>query len=91
VSIEWYRDLAVCILGVGITVGVVIIVVLACLLYLRIKPIRDALKETSQTVANISSSVENEVAKPIAQAVAFFQGIRQAVGLVRNITRKEED
>jgi hypothetical protein len=65
--------------------------VLAFLLYFKIKPILDALKETTNTVSNITTSIENEVAKPIAQAVAFIQGIRQAIGLVRNFSRKEEE
>ena len=90
-NIEWFRDLVLCIFGLGATVAAIILVVLAFLLYFRIKPILDAIKATSQTVANISSSVEEEVAKPLAQIMAFVQGIRQAIGLVSRFTKKEED
>lgn len=90
-SIEWFRDLFLCIFGLGVTVVAIILVVLAFLLYFRVKPILDAIKATSRTVANISSSVEEEVAKPLAQIMAFVQGIRQAIGLVSRFTKKEED
>jgi uncharacterized membrane protein len=91
VNIEWFRDLVLCIFGLGATVAAIILVVLAFLLYFRIRPILDSIKATSQTVANISSSVEEEVAKPLAQVMAFVQGIRQAIGLVSRFTKKEED
>ena len=90
-NIEWFRDLVLCIFGLGVTVAAIILVVLAFLLYFRVKPILDAIKATSRTVANISSSVEEEVAKPLAQIMAFVQGIRQAIGLVSRFTKKEED
>jgi len=91
VNITWFRDLVLCIFGLGATAGVIILVVLAFLLYFRIKPILDSIKATTKTIENISTSVEDEVAKPIAQAVAFIQGIRQAIGLVSRFTKKEED
>jgi F0F1-type ATP synthase membrane subunit b/b' len=91
VSIEWFRDLVLCIFGLAAAVAAIILVVLAFLLYFRVKPILDAIKATSRTVANISSSVEEEVAKPLAQIMAFVQGIRQAIGLVSRFTKKEED
>ena len=90
-SIASFRDLVLCIFGLGATVGVIILVVLAFLLYFRIKPILDSIKATTRTIENISTSVEDEVARPIAQAVAFIQGIRQAIGLVSRFTKKEED
>lgn len=91
-SIEWFRDLVICIFGLGATVAVIILVVLAFSLYFRIIPILNSLKATTRTVENISSCVENEVAKPLAQVAAFVQGIRQAIGLVNRFRRnKEED
>lgn len=90
-NIEWFRDLVLCIFGLGATVAAIILVVLAFLLYFKIRPILDSIKATSRTVANITSSVEEEVAKPLAQIMAFVQGIRQAIGLVSRFTKKEED
>jgi RsiW-degrading membrane proteinase PrsW (M82 family) len=91
VSIEWFRDLVVCIFGLGATVAVIILVVLAFILFIRVQPIISSLKATTKTVANISSCVEEEVAKPLAQVAAFVQGIRQAIGLVNRFKRKKEE
>ena len=91
-SIEWFRDLVVCIFGLGATIAVIFIAVVVFLLYRRLKPVLDSLKATTKTVENLSSCVEVEVAKPLAQVAALVQGIRQAVSLVSRFTkRKEED
>jgi len=42
-------------------------------------------------VENISSTVEEEVARPLAQVAAFGQGVRQAVNLVGQFKKKEAD
>lgn len=90
-SIEWFRDLVVCIFGLGVTIAVIFMAVLAFLFYKRVRPILDSLEATSKNVENLSSSVEAEVARPLAQVVAFVQGIRQAVGLVRQFTKRKEE
>jgi hypothetical protein len=66
-------------------------VVLAFILYFRLKPILDSVKKTTDTVERITSGVEQAVAKPIAQIVSFVQGIRSALGLVKKFTGREED
>ena len=89
-SIEWFRDLVVCIFGLGATVALIFMSVLALLLYRKIRPILDSSKATVKTVENISSCVEEEVARPLAQIVAFVQGITQAVSLFSRFSRKKE-
>jgi hypothetical protein len=91
VSIEWFRDLVVCIFGLGTVIAVIFIAVLVFLLYRQIMPILDSLKATTKTVETLSSCVEVEVAKPLAQVAAFVQGIRQAVDLVGRFTKKKEE
>ena len=91
-SVEWFSDLVICIFGLAATVVVIFLAVLAFLLYRRLRPVLDSLKATTKTVENLSSCVEFEVARPLAQVAAFVQGIRQAVSLVSRFTkRKEED
>ena len=91
-SIEWFSDLVICIFGLAVTVVVIFLAVLVFLFYRRLRPVLDSLKATTKTVENLSSCVEVEVAKPLAQVAAFVQGIRQAVGLVSRFSkRKEED
>ena len=87
-SIEWFRDLAICILGLGATVVIIFIGVLVFLFYRKLRPIMDSLKATTKTVENISSTVEEEVSRPLAQLAAFIQGIRQAVSLVSRFSKR---
>ena len=89
-SIEWFRDLALCIFTLGATVVVIFIAVLAFLLYRKLRPILDSVKATTKAVEDISSCVEEEVAKPLMQVAAFVQGIRQAVSLVSRFSKRQE-
>ena len=80
-GIEWFRDLVVCIFGLGAALAIILIAVVALLLYLKIRPVLDSLKKTTKTVENISNCVESEVAGPLAQVAAFVQGVYQAIGI----------
>ena len=90
-SIEWFRDLVVCIFGLGATVVLIFLAVLACLLYRRLRPALDSVRKTTKTMENISSCVEAEVVGPLAQIAALMQGIRQATGFVSRFTKKKEE
>ena len=90
-SIEWFRDLVLCIFGLGALLVFIFIAVLAFKFYRRLAPVLDSLKATFRTMENLSSCVEDELAGPLAQVAAFVQGIRQAVSLVRRFKKKEED
>lgn len=89
-NIEWFRDLAICILSFGATAVIILIGVLALLLYRKLRPIIDSVKATTKTVENVSSCVEEEVVKPLAQLAAFVQGIRQAINMFGKFTRGKE-
>ena len=91
-NIEWLRDLAICILSFEAIIVILLIgiLVLVLLLYRKLKPILDSVKATSKTVENISSCVEEEVTKPLAQAAAFIQGIRQAISLFSRFSKGKE-
>ena len=90
-DISWFRDLVICVFGLGATIAVIVIAVLAFMFCVRVRPVIDSLKATMKTVENISQSVEEEVARPLAQVAVFFQGVRQAITLVRGFTRNRED
>lgn len=89
-GIEWFRDLAIVILGFGVTLVVICIGILAFMLYRKVKPILDSAKSTAKRVENISATVEEEVSRPLAQLAAFVQGIRQVVGLFSSFARRKE-
>lgn len=90
-SIEWFRDLVLCIFGLSTTVVVLLIGVLAFTCYRRITPIIDSLKTTTRTVENLTSAVEEQVAEPLAKVAAFVQGVRQAVSLVGGLRKNKEE
>ncbi len=89
-SIEWFRDLAVSILGIGVTIVVVFIGVLIFLLYRKISPILDSVKATSKTIRNISSSMEREITSPLAKVAALVQGISQAINLFSRFSNRKK-
>ncbi|MCK4274559.1 MAG: hypothetical protein KAW90_06655 [Dehalococcoidales bacterium] len=90
-DIVWFRDLVICIFGLGAAIAVIILAVLALILYVKIQPIIKSVKTTTSTVENISSCIEDEVVKPLSQVAAFVQGIRQAVDMVSKFTKKKEE
>ena len=88
-GIEWFRDLAIVILGFGVTAVVISIGILAFMLYHKLKPILDSARSTAKRVENISATVEQEVSRPLAQLAAFVQGVRQAVSLFSGFGRRK--
>ena len=89
-SIEWLRDLAICIIGFGAVVVVIFLGVLAFFFYRKLSPILDAVKGTTQTIHKISSTVEEEITSPLIQIAAFVQGVRQAIDLVGRFSKRKE-
>ena len=90
-GIEWFSDLVICIFGLGATIVILFLAVLAFMFYRRIRPVLDSVKATTKTVENLSSCVEAEVARPLAQVASFVQGIQQAVSLVSRFTKRKEE
>ena len=88
-SIEWFRDLAIVILGLGVTIVAIFIGILAFLLYRKLRPILDSVKAATKTVENVSSCVGEEIARPLAKVAAFIQGVRQAINLFSGLSRKK--
>jgi hypothetical protein len=90
VSIEWFRDLVISIFAVGATLVTIFIGVLAFLLYRKLRPILNSLRATTQTMENITSCVQEEVSRPLAQLAAIIQGISQVVGFFTRFSRRKE-
>jgi len=90
VGMEWFRDLAIVILGFGVTIVAICIGILAIMLYRKLKPILDSAKSTVKRVENISATVEEEVSRPLAQLAAFVQGVRQAASLFSGFAKRRQ-
>jgi uncharacterized protein YoxC len=89
VGIEWLRDLAIVIMGFGVTLVTILIGILALKIYRKISPALDSVKVTTKSVENITTTVKEEVSRPLAQLAAFAQGIHQAVGLFSGLFHRK--
>ncbi len=89
-SIIWYRDLAIAVLGFGAVVVILLTGVIVVLLYIKLRPILDSVKATTKTVEKISHCVEEEVAGPLIQVAAFVQGVSQAVGMFGRFSKRRK-
>ena len=89
-DIGWFRDLVICISGLVITVVVIFIAVLAYLLYSKIRPVLDSMKATSATLHEITSTVKDEVVKPVVSFVTLVRGIVQGIDLASRLFKKED-
>ena len=90
-TIAWFRDLVICIWGLGATLAVLVILALVILVYIKVRPILNSVKTVTKTVENISTTVEQEMVGPLAQVVAFVQGFRKAVSTVSQFRKKKEE
>ena len=89
-SIDWFRDLIICIFGLVATGVLIFAAVLSFSLYRRVKAILDSAKATSKNVQAISSYVGEEVVKPVVEVVAFIRGIRHGVSTISKFFQKRE-
>lgn len=87
-SIEWLRDLILCIFGLVATGVLIFLAVLLFLHYRRMKSILDSIRTILITVQRISSYSGDEIIKPMIQVVALIQGLRQGLGNLTKIFKK---
>lgn len=88
-SIEWFRDLIICIFGVVAAGVLIFIAVLLYKIYRKTGSALDSVKATSTTIQGITSYVGDEVVKPMTQVVAIIQGIRQGIDTIGKFFKKE--
>ena len=89
-SIDWFRDLIICIAGL-VGAGVLIfIAVLLYSLYRKTNSILNSMQATSATIQRVSFYIGDEVVKPVIEVVAFVQGIRQGIDTISKFFKKEE-
>lgn len=89
-SIEWFRDLVICIAGLAFTAVIILLAVLVLLIYKKTGRVLDSIEATSNTIHEISSTVRDEVVKPMVQVAAVIRGISQGIDLAREFFRKKQ-
>jgi len=89
-SIDWFRDLIICITGVVAAGVLIFIAVILGLLYRKTNFILNSLQATSTTIHEVTSYIGSQVVKPAIEVVALVQGIRQGIDTISKFFKKEE-
>ena len=87
-SIDWFRDLIICIFGIVAAGALVFLAVLLYLLYRQMKSILNSIKVTTANIQGISSYVGEGVVKPAIQVVTLIQGMRQGIDAISKFFKK---
>ncbi len=89
-SIDWFRDLVICISGLVVTGVSIFIAVLFYSLYHRTKNILDSMQARATTMHGISSYLGDQIITPIIEIVALIQGMRQGISAMSKFFKKSE-
>jgi len=87
-SIDWFRDLIICIFGLVATGVLIFFAVLLYSIYRRTRSILDLVKATAANIQGISSYVGEGMVKPAIQVVTLIQGIRQGIDAISKFFKK---
>jgi uncharacterized membrane protein len=86
VSIEWYRDLSVCVLAF-VTVGMLIFcAIITYSLYRKVKSTLVIIRETSESLHEIVSEMKGGI-----KILAVIKGARCAFEVISKMLKKESD
>ena len=89
-SIEWFRDLVICIFGVMATVAIILITILVVSLYRKSRNVLQSVEATSNNIQEITSSLRKKFSSPIAGMGAFIQGIYKGIEAIDKIFGKRK-
>jgi len=85
-TIEIFRDWVLSIQGVIFIILMLVMTVLALILFRKAKKMLDAVDKVTGKIRSASSSVSEEVLRPVLQIVTLAQGIRS----IRNTFKKKQ-
>jgi uncharacterized protein YoxC len=88
-SIEWFRDLVVCISGLVLAGVLIFVAIIAYSVYRRVKYILDSMKATSLAVQDMISYARDEVARPLAQVAVLVKNIRQGIDSISALVKRK--
>ncbi|HJX04086.1 MAG TPA: hypothetical protein VJ488_05965 [Dehalococcoidia bacterium] len=87
-SIEWLRDLVICIYGIVGVIVLIFISVICFMLYRKAQNVMNSVKSTTENVNNVIATVKEEFISPVLEITAMFQGIKQIAALISGIFKK---
>ena len=83
------KDWVIFIYGFLGIVAIVIFITLLIIIYRKATPILDAAKATIDNLRDTSSSIAEDVIRPVAKIQAFISGVRKAAGFIAEFRGKE--
>ena len=89
-SIEWFRDLVICITALLSTGAIIFVALLAYSFYRRTRPILDSIRATTTNIEGLSSCVRDDVARPLSEVVAIIQGVSQGINAATKLFKKQK-
>ena len=89
-SIEWFRDLVICIFGITVTVVIILITILVISLHRKSRNVPQSVEATLKNIQEITSSLRKKFVSPITVMGAFIQGIYKGIEAVNNIFCKKK-
>ena len=89
-SIEWFRDLVVCIFGVMATVTIILITILVVSLYRKSRAVLQSVEATSKNIQEITSSLRKKFILSTAGMGALIQGIYKGIEAIDKIFGKRK-
>lgn len=89
-EISFLRDLVIVILGILGIGATIISLVLLIVIYRKVIPILNSVRDTTSNLRDASSTFYKNVVEPIARLQGLIAGIRRTVEFISSITKKGE-
>ena len=88
-DVVWFRDLIICISGAVLVIVSIFLAVLMCLFYRRVKNALDSVKTASKNIQEVTSTVRDQVVKPMTGLATFVQGVLRGFNAISKFFRKK--
>lgn len=87
-ELSFLRDLVIVIFGILGIVATVMSIILLAVLYRKVTPVLDYVREAATNLRDASSIVYKNVIEPIVRIQGFVAGIRSMMDAISSITKK---
>ena len=88
-DVVWFRDLIICIAGAVTVIVSIFVAVLMGLFYRRVKVALDSIETTSKNIQEVTSTVRDQVIKPVIGLAVFVQGVLRGFNAISKFFRKK--
>lgn len=89
-SIEWFRDLIICIYGIIGILALILFSVFVVLFYRKAKLVMSSVQNTTDSVNEVVRTVKADFVSPAVQMMAMVQGIKQIANIINSFFKKEQ-